>query len=225
MQAAGARNRRSGRPRAQSLLPGARNKPMSHFFAYLARMKFIRRWGLMRSQHPENVQEHSLQVAMIAHALALVRNELFGGRVNAERVAVLAMFHDASEVVTGDLPTPVKYHSRELKTAYRAIEATAQERLLDMAPTRLRPCYEAIFSENERSGEMRRLVKAADAIAAYLKCVEERAAGNSEFSHAMKALEKKIAQFDLPEVRYFMDTCAPSFALTLDELNAAQEAS
>ena len=191
---------------------------MSHFFAYLSRMKFIRRWGLMHSTHPENIQEHSLQVALVAHALAVIRNELFGGAIDAERVALLALYHDAHEVLTGDLPTPVKYFNADIADTYHAIEAAAQQRLLEMLPEALRPAYAGLFSPRQVEEDYAELVEAADKLCAYLKCLEERAAGNPEFAHAEQSIRARVAQFTLPEVRYFLATFVPSFGLTLDEL-------
>jgi 5'-deoxynucleotidase len=191
---------------------------MSHFFAYLSRMRLIRRWGLMHSAYPENVQEHSLRVALIAHALALIRNRLYGGNVDPERTAVLALFHDAGEVLTGDLPTPVKNFNPEIKRAYHAIESAAREKLLSMVPPPLRPEYEALLGAERADERSRELVRAADRICAYVKCLEERSAGNPEFSQAEKTLRAAIEAIDLPEVRYFVETFVPSFRLTLDEL-------
>jgi len=191
---------------------------MSHFFAYLFRMKFIRRWGLMYSTYPENVQEHSLRVAQIAHALAVIRNRVFGGAVNAERAAVLALYHDASEVLTGDLPTPVKYFNPEIATAYRAIERVANDKLLSMVPDALADAYAPCFRPQPEDGALLELVHAADKICGYVKCVEEVSAGNAEFAQAENALRAAIERIDLPEVRYFMETFAPSFRLTLDDL-------
>ena len=192
---------------------------MSHFFAYLSRMKFIKRWGLMYSTYPENIQEHSLRVAMIAHALAMIRNQMFGGAVNPDRTAALALYHDASEVLTGDLPTPVKYFSPEIKTAYGELEAAATEKLLRLLPTALQGAYEAYFCPGGSDHEHCELVKAADKLCAYLKCVEEMGAGNREFAQAEQALRASVDQLDLPEVEYFMTTFMPSFRLTLDELH------
>ena len=192
---------------------------MSHFFAYLSRMKFIRRWGLMHNTYPENIQEHSLRVAMVAHALAVIRNRLFAGNVSAERTAVLALYHDAGEVLTGDLPAPVKYFNPEIKNAYKEIEAAAAGRLLHMIPEALKADYQRLFFTEEADREPRQLVKAADKLCAYLKCLEEVGAGNQEFAKAEKALRASVEDLDLPEVRYFLDTFAPSFRLTLDELD------
>ena len=191
---------------------------MSHFFAYLARMKFIRRWGLMHNTYPENIQEHSLRVAMIAHTLGVIRNRLFQGRANPERAAALALFHDASEVLTGDLPTPVKYFNPDIRIAYHSIETVANRKLLDMVPVELQEDYRALFLGEEADRQHRDLVKAADRLAAYIKCLEELAAGNHEFSKAEKALRASVEALPLPEVRYFLDTFVPSFKLTLDEL-------
>ena len=191
---------------------------MSHFFAYLSRMKFIRRWGLMYNTYPENIQEHSLRVAMIAHALGVIRNRMFQGRVNPDRAAALALFHDASEVLTGDLPTPVKYFNPDIRSAYQAIETVANRQLLEMVPPALREDYRALLFDEEADREHRALVKAADRLAAYLKCLEELAAGNHEFSKAEKTLRANVEALPLPEVRYFFDTFVPSFKLTLDEL-------
>jgi 5'-deoxynucleotidase len=193
-------------------------RTVSHFFAYVSRMKFIRRWGLMHNTYPENIQEHSLRVAMIAHALGVIRNRLFQGRADPERAAVLALFHDAGEVLTGDLPTPVKYFNPEIRTAYQAIETVANRKLLDMVPDALREDYRALFLHREDDREHRELVKAADRLAAYIKCLEELAAGNHEFSKAEKTLRASVEALTLPEVRYFLDTFVPSFKLTLDEL-------
>jgi len=190
----------------------------SHFFAYLSRMKFIRRWGLMHSTYPENVQEHSLRVAQIAHALAIVRNRVFGGCVSPERAAVLALYHDVSEVLTGDLPSPVKEFNPEIKRAYHAIEAASKAKLLAMIPDALRPDYEPCLLPGDRDREHRALVTAADKLCAYLKCLEEMSAGNPEFAQAERALRRSVEDLDLPEVRYFLETFVPSFRLTLDEL-------
>jgi 5'-deoxynucleotidase len=191
---------------------------MSHFFAYLSRMRFIRRWGLMHSTHVENIQEHSLRVAMIAHALATVRNRLFGGSANPERLAVLAMYHDAGEVLTGDLPRPVKYFDPEIETSYHRIELVARERLLGLLPHALRADYARLLHPDAATADEQALVKAADKLCAYMKCLEEIAAGNREFVRAEKALRETLDTIDLPEVRYFLSTFVPSFRLTLDDL-------
>ncbi len=191
---------------------------MYHFFSYMARMKHIKRWGLMRNTREENIQEHSLQTAMIAHALALIKNRVYGGCVDAERALALAVYHETGEVITGDLATPIKYFNPEIKTAYKQIERLAEEKLVDMLPDVLRPDYEALILDREADAELYAIVKAADKICAYLKCVEELSAGNSEFAKAKKAIEKAIRQMERPEVDYFMKTFVPSFELTLDEM-------
>ncbi len=190
----------------------------SHFFAYLSRMKFIRRWGLMHSTYPENIQEHSLRVAQIAHALAIIRNRLFGGDVSPERAATLAIYHDTSEVLTGDLPAPVKEFNPEIHRAYHAIEAASKDKLFGLIPDPLKPGYEPFFRPDPRDEAHRTLVRAADKLCAYLKCLEETGAGNPEFAQAEKALRASVEGLDLPEVGYFMETFVPSFRLTLDEL-------
>jgi 5'-deoxynucleotidase len=192
---------------------------MSHVFAYLSRMKFIKRWGLMHTTYPENIQEHSLRVALIAHALAIIRNRFYGGAVDPARVAVLALYHDAGEVLIGDLPAPVKHFNPEIKRAYGDIETSARRRLLAMVPDALREDYRPLLLPEETDPAHRTLVQAADKLCAYAKCLEETAAGNPEFAKAEKALRSAVEAIALPEVRYFMEVFMPSFRLTLDELN------
>lgn len=194
-----------------------RGNGMSSFFALMARMKYIERWGLMRSVQKENIQEHSLQVAMIAHALAVIANKYYGGCYNADSVAVKAMYHEASEIITGDLPTPIKYYNPEIKNAYKYIEGVANEKLLSLLPEELRQEYEGIL--NIQAEEEQKLVKYADRICAYLKCVEEVNAGNREFTDAMASILQDIEAIDAPEVRYFMQNFASAFQLTLDKIN------
>ena len=191
---------------------------MSHLFAYLSRMKFIRRWSLMHGTYPENVQEHSLQVALVTHMLAVIRNRLFSGEVNPERAAALALYHDVGEVLIGDLPTPVKYFNPEIKTAYQSIEQTAVHKLFSMLPEELKDDYQPFFEPADADRDHHELVKAADKLCAYLKCLEEVSAGNKEFSQAEQTLKETVERIDLPEVRYFLETFVPSFRLTLDEL-------
>ena len=191
---------------------------MSHLFAYLARMKFIKRWGLMHTTYPESIQEHSHRVAVIAHTLATIRNRLYGGHVDPARAAVLALYHDAGEVLTGDLPAPVKYFNPEIRGAYREIEAAANQRLLGMVPDALREDYRTLFVAADGDKDAWELVKAADKLCAYLKCVEEVSAGNAEFRLAERTLRQTVEAIDRPEVRYFLETFAPSLRLTLDEL-------
>src|SRR4029453_15796687 len=186
---------------------------MSHLFAYLSRMKFIRRWGLMHNTYPENIQEHSLRVAIIAHALAIIRNRLFNGSADPERTAVLALYHDANEVLTGDLPTPVKNFNPEISAAYKEIESAAARKLFDMVPDALKEDYRALFTAENADGESWELVKAADNFCAYFKGLEEMSAGNQEFAKAERAIRATIEALNLPEAQYFLDTFAPSFKL------------
>ena len=191
----------------------------SHFFAYLSRMKFIHRWGLMRNTSVENIQEHSLQVAMIAHALALIRNRLFAGSVDPERVMILAVFHEVSEVITGDLPSPLKYFNPEISGAYSEIEQVARRKLWAMIPQKLQADYRSVLFREEGDAAAWELVKAADKLSAYTKCLEELKAGNQEFAKAKDSIAQEITRLGLPEVDYFMEEFVPSFALALDELN------
>lgn len=192
----------------------------THFFAYLSRMKYIRRWGLMRNTRTENIQEHSLEVAIIAHALAIIRNRLYGGNLNPERVMVLAAFHEISEVITGDLATPIKYFNPEIKNAYSGIEQVARERLFNMLPPELQPDYaDVILEKSPDDADHWKVVKAADKLCAYLKCLEELKAGNREFEKAEMSIRKQLEAMDQPEVAYFMEVFLPSYRLTLDELN------
>lgn len=190
----------------------------SHFFAYMSRMKFIQRWGVMRNTYAENIQEHSLQAAMLAHALALIARDQFGRDVNPERVMALAVYHDASEVITGDLPSPIKHHDPELSSAYGRIEQAARARLTRMLPAGLRDAYEPLLAGVDLPEHLA-LVKAADKLCSYLKCLEELKGGNEEFTHARDAILRDIEGLHMPEVDWFMERFVPSFSLTLDELN------
>lgn len=190
---------------------------MSHFFAYMARMKYIKRWSLMNNSNQENIQEHSLQVAMIAHSLVVIENTIYNGNIDASAVAVLAMYHEAGEVITGDLPTPIKYFNPSIKQSYKEIEAIACENLLSMLPTALQSAYKPLLHQSVDSPEGR-IVKYADKICAYLKCVEELRMGNAEFSKAKKTIESELAAIQAPEVQYFLKEFVPSFELTLDEM-------
>ncbi len=188
-----------------------------HFFAYVSRLRYIRRWGLMRSVMPENDAEHSLQVAMIAHALAIMGRDNYGRQVEPEHVLALGVYHDVSEVITGDMPTPVKYQTDELRKSYKDVERMANERLLSMLPDGLRPAYAPYLSAPEDYD--RQILKAADSISAYLKCLEEKRAGNREFEAAGESIKRGLEQIDLPEVQDFIREFIPSFELSLDELN------
>ncbi len=189
---------------------------MSKFFALMARMKYIERWGLMRSSRKENIQEHSLQTAMIAHALALCGNKFFNKNYDANSIAVKAMYHEASEIITGDLPTPIKYYNDEIKKSYKAIEAVAVDKIIGLLPEELKGEYSPILENSEE--EEKKIVKYADRICAYLKCVEEVNMGNREFTDAMESIKKDIDSVDSPEVKYFMDNFVSAFDLTLDKL-------
>lgn len=191
----------------------------SHFFAHLFRMKLINRWPLMRNVNIENVAEHSHQVAMVAHMLAVIAQQKFNGAVNPERVATLALFHDASEVITGDLPTPVKYFNPQIAVEYKKIEAIAEQKLLSMLPAELQGFYQPLLLSAHYDEAEKRLVKAADHLCAYLKAIEEISAGNHEFTIAKRRLEKMLQSYPEPEVQYFLRTFADSFALTLDEIS------
>ena len=188
------------------------------FFAYMARMKFIRRWGLMKSVTEENIAEHSAQVAQLAHALALIKNKKFGGDLDANRIATMALYHETSEVMTGDLPTPIKYYNSSIRNSYKDIEHTANERLIAKLPEEFREEYRALI-EPDREGYERLLIKAADKISAYVKCLEELKSGNREFTKAAESLKGEVDKLcDLPEVAYFCETYLDTFSLTLDEM-------
>ena len=188
-----------------------------HFFAMFSRMKYISRWALMRSTRRENLSEHSSDVAAIAHAIALLKNVRFGGHVNAERAALLGLYHDMPEIITGDMPTPVKYHSPALRSAYAEVEKTACKRLLAMLPDDLRPYYESCFFPQEGDEELWKIVKAADKISALLKCVEEERAGNREFAQALEATRRAVDAMALPEANAFLEDFLGGFYLSLDE--------
>lgn len=189
-----------------------------HFFAYMNRMKYIRRWGLMRNTQVENDMEHSLQTAMIAHGIALIGNKRFDREYDAEHIMALAVYHDASEVITGDLPTPIKHNNPVIKDEYHRLESIANQRLLATLPEDLREEYIPLIDADENTPEWK-IVKAADRISAYIKCVEERKAGNREFVEAEMSTLAAIRADALPEVRVFMEEFAPGFALSLDEIS------
>ena len=191
-------------------------KKRNHFFAYMSRMRFIQRWALMRNTFAENVQEHSHTVAILAHALAVIRNRYYGGNVDEGQVAVAALYHDAPEILTGDMPTPIKYHNPAIRDAYRQVEQVAEEKLLGMLPEDLRPGYRAALSP--AATDVQELVRAADKLSAYIKCVEELKAGNDEFKKAAQQTMDAMVDMELPELEYFMEHFLPSYRLTLDEL-------
>jgi 5'-deoxynucleotidase len=191
---------------------------MYHFFALLSRMKNIDRWGLMRNTRRENLCEHSFETAVIAHALAVLRNTRFCGHVNADRAASLALFHDATEIFTGDLPTPVKYYNPKIREAYREVEEVAREKLLSFLPEDLNGIYAPLLGKTEESDrELLPLVHAADKLSALIKCVEEQRLGNREFSSAEAALRQAVTEMRLPEADCFLAEFFPSYSLTLDE--------
>lgn len=189
----------------------------SHFYALLSRMRNIRRWGLMANSFEENIQEHSLMTAILAHGLAVMRRDVFGGQADPEGVALRAMYHDASEIFTGDLPTPVKYDNPAISDAYKRVEQVALERLLDRLPDPLRSAYEPVLLPDRWDPGTRELIHAADKLSAYLKCMEELRAGNGEFRKAAEQTRAALEAMGLAEVDWFLEEFAPSFSLTLDE--------
>lgn len=191
----------------------------SHFFAMLARMKYINRWALMRNVQEESICQHSMETAAFAHALALIKNKLFGGNLNADRVAVLALYHDMPEIITGDLPTPVKYFNEDMKEVYSKVEESACAKLISMLPDELKDDYSPLFFKEDEDEYLWKLVKAADKINALTKCLEEKKAGNREFDSALVSTEKAIREMNMEEADYFLDTFIRSFSLTLDEQN------
>lgn len=191
---------------------------ISDFFAFAARTKYINRWALMRNTRYETLSEHSAQVAEIAYALAVIGNERLQKNYNAERAALLGLYHDLPEIITGDLPTPVKYFSEETKSAYKAVERNASKQLLSMLPDDLRKNYEPLFKKKTDDKELWRLVKSADKICAYLKCIEERNAGNKEFYEAEKSITKALQRLDCEEAKIFIDEFVPSFEKTIDQM-------
>lgn len=196
----------------------------SHFLAILSRMRYIERWSLMRNSRSENLAEHSLDVALIAHMLCVIGNTRYGRSLNAERAALVALYHDASEIITGDLPTPVKYHDGTIRDAYRAVEHSAEKRLLNTLSADLRPTLEGVLQPaadaDENEGYLRRLVKAADKISALIKCIEEERSGNTEFASAKQSCQDAVDAMAavLPEVGDFLTEFLPSYGATLDEL-------
>ena len=185
------------------------------FFAIISRMKYINRWGLMRNTINENISEHSLETAFIAHVLALYRNVRFGGNVDPERAALLAMYHDATEIITGDLPTPVKYYNAEIKAEYDKVEKMAEEKLLSYLPEDLRGYYAPLFSKTEEDKELWVLVKAADKLSALIKCIEERQMGNSDFTEAEKSTLQAVHDMALPEAEEFISEFLSAYHLTI----------
>ena len=193
------------------------------FFAMMTRMRNITRWGLMRNNITENLTEHSYDTAVTAHALAVIGKEKFGKDIDPGQIAAVALFHDASEIITGDLPTPVKYNNPAIQTAYKSIEQAAADSLLQMLPGDLRPSYKVLFDFETDDPELYRYVKAADKISAYIKCVEELRGGNDEFRRAAVQTREAIAKMAIPEADYYMEQFAPAFSLSLDELQEEEQ--
>lgn len=195
-----------------------KNTVSSPFYAYLTRLRWIKRWGLKRNAHEENVMEHSWEVSVIAHTLALIKNRYFNGSIDANAVAAAALYHDITEVITGDLPTPIKYHSAEIRNAYKEIENQAEIELLNLLPPAIRTDFESLICHDKIPEEHAQIIKAADKISAYLKCQAELKAGNLEFEVAAEQIASTIAQSKQEEVIFFMQSFAPSCGLTLDGL-------
>ncbi|MCR5367766.1 MULTISPECIES: 5'-deoxynucleotidase [Eubacterium] len=198
---------------------------MNHnFFATISRMKYIERWALMRNSRAENLSEHSLDVAMISHALCVIGNVRYNKNLNGEKAALIGLYHDSSEIITGDMPTPVKYYNEDIKAAYKEVESIAEKKLLNELPSDLRPEFEKIYKSDRSEEEkyMRHLVKAADKLSAYIKCIEEENSGNREFRSAKESIEKKLIEMseEYPEVKDFMEEFIPPYGKTLDELSA-----
>lgn len=188
-----------------------------HFFAMISRMKYINRWGLMRNTKAENLSEHSLETAVIAQALALIAKKRFNKDIDENKVAAIAMYHDASEIITGDLPTPIKYNSPEIRNSYKEIELSASRRLINSLPEDLKEAYKELLLPEDK--EIEKYIKAADKISAIIKCVEEKKSGNREFLNAEKTLRDTLKGMNLPEAEVFMEEFMPSFELSLDEQN------
>lgn len=188
-----------------------------HFYAMLSRMKYINRWGLMRNTRSENLCEHSLEVAFVAHALGIINNEVFGGNLDAEHLAVLGMYHDVTEIITGDMPTPVKYYSPVIRNAYKEVETVAEKEMLSGIPSELRDRYKGLMLETDNEKELWRYVKAADKISAYIKCLEESRTGNTDFEDAQSTIRRSIDELHLKEADYYMDKFIPAYMQTLDE--------
>ncbi len=193
----------------------------SHFFAILSRMKYINRWGLMNNTKNENISEHSLQVAMFAHILVLIHNKNSNDNLNPERAALLGIYHDSSEIITGDMPTPVKYYNPQIIESYKQVEKMAEQKLVSMLPKEFKEEFSAILThENEADQELYKYVKAGDKLSALVKCIEEIRMGNDEFKQAKSSIEESITKMNIPEVDVFIEKFLPSFTLTLDELNS-----
>jgi len=190
-----------------------------NFFALTSRMKYINRWALMRNTHNENLSQHSHEVAVIAHALAVISNKRFGTNYNAERAALIGLYHDTAEILTGDMPTPVKYHSPEIRDAFKGVEEVATQKLLSMLPNDIKDEYNSLLFAQEEDAALWRFVKAADKISALIKCIEEEKAGNTEFTKAAESLKELIAEMNMPTADMFVEEFLPAYSLTLDQLD------
>ena len=189
----------------------------NHFYAMLSRMKYINRWGLMRNTRSENISDHSLEVAYIAHALGVINNEIFGGNLPAERLAILGMYHDVTEIITGDMPTPVKYYSPVIRNAYSEVEHVAKDEMLSGLPQIMRKHYDRVLLETDEEEELWKYVKGADKMSALIKCIEEQQMGNQDFADAAESIELTLRNMHIPEVDYFMEEFLPAYRLTLDK--------
>ncbi len=196
---------------------------MSHFFALLSRIKYIDRWALMRNTRRESLSEHSLETAMLAHGLAVIGNVYFQRELDAQRAALLGLYHDATEIITGDMPTPVKYRNARMKDTYKEIEREAAGTLLSMLPKEMQPAYRDVFQKQEEDAYLWKLVKAADKLSAYLKCVEEEQAGNREFLNARASALKSLKEMELPEAEFFLAHFADAYGKNLDELTGREQ--
>lgn len=191
---------------------------MSNFFAMLSRMRYINRWGLMNNTREENISEHSLEVAMLSHALVTIANERFGANLSADRAAVMGIFHDAGEIITGDMPTPIKYYNDDIRKAYQQIEVVSEQSLLAMLPEDIRHIYEPLIDSSKADEELKAYVKAADKLSALIKCICEIRMGNTEFQKAERTIRESLSNADLSALRVFMEEFLPAYELTLDEL-------
>ena len=189
----------------------------NYFYAMRSRMKYINRWGLMRNTREENLSEHSLEVAFIAHALGIINNEVFNGSINADRLAILGMYHDVTEIITGDMPTPVKYYNSEIRTAYKKVERAAGQEILTGLPENIRKRYNNLLTESETEKELWIYVKAADKLSALIKCIEERKMGNTDFFKAEQSTLDSIKNMGIAEADYFIEHFIPAYSMTLDE--------
>lgn len=197
----------------------------SNFYAMISRMKYIERWSLMRNSRPENVSEHTLEVSILAHALAVIGNKRLKKNLNGERAALIALFHDSTEIITGDMPTPIKYYNGNMQSAFKEIEDEAAKRLLQMLPEDFKEEYETLFFQKEEEVYLWKLVKAADKLSALIKCIQEEKAGNTEFASAKESISKAIEELGVEEVDIFMEEFLPSYYRNLDELTGDTEES